>query len=158
MTTQAFLDILKSNPNLPLYFEYRAGEFVRSDYHITEIKNVSYDTVDCGGVQNTWEETIVQLWENETPEPEHSVNTDRALKIFEVVEKTRPTFKTTDLKFEYGNSTFHTAIMPVQSIDITDKIIVKLANEHTTCKAKDRKAENSLQELELACTPGGGCC
>ena len=60
MITQAFLDILIQNPKLPLYFEYQTGQFVRSDYHITEIKNVSYDTVDCGGVQNKWEETIVQ--------------------------------------------------------------------------------------------------
>lgn len=156
MTTQEFLNILTQHPNLPLYFEYQSGQFVRSDYHITEIKNVSYDTVDCGGVQNTWKETIVQLWENETPEPQHSVDTTKALKIFEVVEKTRPTFKDTEVRFEYGNASFHTAVLAVDSVDISDKIVVRLQGTKTTCKANDRAA--TFQGLELACSPGGGCC
>lgn len=158
MTTQEFLNLLIENPNVPLYFEYQTGQFVRSDYHITEIKNVKYDTVDCGGIQNKWEETIVQLWENATPEPAHAVDATKALKIFEVVEKVRPTFKTTELKFEYGNASFHTAILPVQAVEVTDKIVVKLGAEHTTCKANDRAKEASFQGLEMACSPGGGCC
>ena len=158
MTTQAFLNILIQNPNLPLYFEYQVGRFIRADYHITEIKNVSYDTVDCGGIQNTWQETIVQLWENGTPEPKHSVDTTKALKIFEVVEKVRPTFKDTDISFEYGNASFHTAILAVASVDISDKVIVRLQSTNTTCKANDRAAEAAFQGLEIACAPGSGCC
>ena len=158
MTTQEFLDILTQNPSLPLYFEYQTGQFVRSDYHITEIKNVTYDTVDCGGVQNTWQETIVQLWENAIPEPQHSVDTTKALKIFEVVEKTRPTFKDTEIRFEYGNASFHTAVLAVDSVDVSDKIVVRLQGMKTTCKANDRAAEATFQGLELACTPGSGCC
>ncbi|MEM9992139.1 MAG: DUF6428 family protein [Bacteroidota bacterium] len=155
MTTQAFIEILQTNPACPLYFEYQKGQFVRMDYHITEIKNVTYDTVDCGGVQNTWEDTIVQLWENAFPEPQHQVDTTKALKIFKVVEKVRPTFKDTELRFEYGNASFHTAILAVDSIKVTDIVTVHLVATNTTCKANDRA---TFHGLEMVCTPGGDCC
>lgn len=157
MTINKFLEVLRTNPNLPLLFEYQDGKYARPDYHITEVKNVSYDTVDCGGIRNQWTETIVQLWENEMPELNHSVDTTKALKIFDVVERVRPTFGEVELKFEYGNANFHTAIMQVKEIVVSDKIEVKLLSEHTTCKAKDRAA--TVEEKNAACcTPGGGCC
>jgi hypothetical protein len=30
-------------------------------YHLTELKAASFETVDCGGQTNRWQETIVQL-------------------------------------------------------------------------------------------------
>lgn len=157
MKTSKFLKALADNPNMPLYFEYQDGKYTRPDYHITEVKNVSYDTVDCGGVRNQWTETIVQLWEDSMPDLNHSVDTTKALKIFDVVEKARPTFKDVEVKFEYGNAGFHTTVMQVDSIEVTDKVVVKLLTENTTCKAKDRAL--TVAERDAACcTPGGGCC
>ena len=75
MTSKEFLQTLENHPNLPLYFEYKTGAFARPDYHITEVKNVHFDTVDCGGVQNEWKEVHVQIWESEMPEPNHTVDT-----------------------------------------------------------------------------------
>ncbi len=157
MKTREFLSVLSQNPDLPLQFEYEEGKFARADYHITEIKNVSYDSVDCGGVRNQWTETIVQLWENETPEPNHSVNTNKALQIFLAVQKVRPFFREVEMKFEYGNSNFHTAIMKVKGVEVTDKVTVKLLPENTTCKAKDR-ALTVEEKSKACCTPGSGCC
>lgn len=90
MTTTEFLNVLEQHENLPLTFEYQKGLYVRMDYHLTEVKNVSFDTVDCGGIRNAWQEVHVQLWENEVPEPSHRVDTSKALKIFQVVDKVRP--------------------------------------------------------------------
>ena len=157
-TTSEFLNILRDNPNKVLQFEYSEGKFARADFHLTEFKNVTFDTVDCGGISNKWEETHVQIWENDHFEPNHSVNSNKALSIFETVEKTRPTFKETELKFEYGNSEFHAAVMSVSSIAIhSDKIIVKLLGENTTCKAKDRAKTNTEKET-ACCAPSSGCC
>ena len=157
MKTSEFLSLLSQNPELPLQFEYEEGKFARPDYHITEIKNVSYDTVDCGGTRNQWTEAVVQLWEDEMPDLNHSVNTSKALKIFSVVENARPTFKDVEVKFEYGNSSFHTAIMKVEGVEVTDKVIVKLFSENTTCKAKDR-ALTVEEKSKACCTPESGCC
>jgi hypothetical protein len=181
MKTSEFINTLTENPEKALFFEYQAGQFVRSDYHITEIKNVNFDTVDCGGIQNKWSEVHVQLWENEIPEPDHSVNTTKALKIFDVVNKVRETYRNAEIKFEYGNSIFPTAILPVHQIKNTgNALIIQLVPDQTTCKAKDRastpeekaaaccgtsSSEKPKIRLSLAsiqqgnsCEPGGGCC
>jgi len=178
------LNVLENNPELPLLFEYKTGAFARMDFHITEIKNVNFDTVDCGGVQNKWQEVQVQLWEPEMPDPTHRVNTTKALDIFKVVNKKRETWGDVELKFEYGNTGFHTSILPVGQVEIhKDKIIVKLGQTMTTCKAQDRAttpeekaaaccgpvvevAEISKPKVNLSdlvasndvCTPGSGCC
>lgn len=178
MLTSEFTSLLAQNQDKALFFEYQPGTYVRSDYHITEIKNVSYDTVDCGGLQNKWQETHIQLWENQIPEPEHKLDAGKALKIFQLVDKVRPTLQDTEIKFEYGNSSFPTAILPVGNIDVNaSSIIVQLRPDQTSCKAKDRAntpeeeaaaccgtpaVKPKLQMAGLAtnnaCTPGGGCC
>ena len=184
MTSKEFLQTLENHPNLPLYFEYQPGAFARSDYHITEVKNVHFDTVDCGGVRNEWQEVHVQIWENEMPEPNHAVDTSKALKIFEVVQKVRETWGDVDMKIEYGNAGFHKAVLNINQVQIhTDKVIVKLGTEQTCCKAKDRAqtpeeaavaccapvvlVEETKPKVNLSnliasgggsCTPGSGCC
>jgi len=183
MTTKEFLNILETQPNLPLLFEYQKGAFARIDYHITEIKNVTFDTVDCGGVRNQWQEVHIQLWESELPDPVHRVNTTKALDIFKLVEKIRATYGDVSIKFEYGNKDFHTAILPVGNVQVlNNQILVQLGVDQTSCKAQDRaataeekaaaccapvvetvaKPKLNLTQLmvpsENACTPGGGCC
>lgn len=176
MKTSDFVRLLDENPEYNLYFEYQKGKFVRTDYHITEIKNVSFDTVDCGGLQNQWQETHVQLWETEMPDPNHQVDTSKALKIFRVVDKVRALLQDTEIKFEYGNESFPTAILPVyELVKNGTNLIVHLTPTLTSCKAKDRasspeeaqaaccgtpaKEKLQLQELtSSSCTPGGGCC
>lgn len=180
MKTTEFTNILKENPNKALFFEYQSGQYVRTDYHITEIKNVNFDTVDCGGIRNQWSEVHIQLWENEIPEPDHSVDTSKAMKIFDVVNKVRETYPEAEIKFEYGNSVFPTAVLPVHNIkDTGNALIVQLVPDQTTCKAKDRantpeekaaaccgpvsekpKVRVSLASLQVAesCEPGSGCC
>lgn len=177
MKTLEFITLLEQHPHKSLYFEYQKKAFVRTDFHITEIKNVTLETVDCGGVKNDWKEVHIQLLENRLPEPGHQVDTTKALKIFQTVEKVRPIFRDTEIKFEYGNPTFHTAILPVSDIKVdNEKIIVQLISADTTCKAKDRAITD--EERAVACcgagiekqstkmpepatnkyTPAGGCC
>ncbi|UCS92754.1 hypothetical protein KZP23_19055 [Echinicola marina] len=152
MKTKEFIQYLREHENLPLQIEYAEGKFVRSDFHITEIKNVNFDTVDCGGVRNQWEETHVQIWESDLPDPAHNLNSSKAVKIFDLVEKVRPTFQDTEIKFEYGNKDFHTALMDLGSIsNIEGQIHIQLFKTSTTCKAMDRAS--SPEEKAVACCP-----
>ncbi len=183
MKASEFINVLGNNPDLPLSFEYKEGSFARADFHLTEFKNVTFDTVDCGGVQNNWQEVHVQLWENEIPEPNHRVDTSKAFKIFQDVAKVRPNLNDVELKFEYGNANFHAAILPVGAVEVLqNQIIVKLGEEKTCCKAKDRATtpeekavaccspvsevaqkplvnlSNLMATKNNSCEPGGGCC
>lgn len=174
MKTREFLTILEENPNKVLRFEYHKGQFAREDFHLTEIKNVTYSSVDCGGVANEWKETIVQIWENSFPDGNY-VDTSKALEIANRVDGINPIFKDVEVKFEYGNSLFHTAVMGVGEVEIGDAITVKLFTENTTCKAQDRattpeekaaaccppQPKIKVQLVEMSgesCAPGSGCC
>ncbi len=61
MKTDEFLSLLKEHPYKNLRFEYALGKQVGANYHITEIKNVTIDSVDCGGESDFWKETIAAL-------------------------------------------------------------------------------------------------
>lgn len=157
MTTKEFINFLAQNETLPLRFEYTKDRLVRKDYHITEIKNVNFDTVDCGGVRNQWQEVHVQLWENSVPEPWHQVNAAKALKIFQSVARVRDTYDEVEIKFEYGNDTFHTALLPVRAVIVQNKqLVVQLDAQKTTCKAKDQLIDVVATKVASCCSPS--CC
>lgn len=153
MTYQKFIKLLEENPDLKLSFEYSQGKFVREDFHITEVKNVTFDTVDCGGVQNKWSEVHLQLWEAAELQPDHKVDTSKALSICNAVKKVRETLEDVELKFEYGNAGFHTATLEVNSYIVSSEgITIKLGEEHTTCKAADRQSAAG-EEVTACCGP-----
>ena len=89
--TRAFLDILRAaKPDQQLVFQLDEAPLVAAGYHVTEVKAVTYNTMDCGGVADKWEETIIQLW-NPGDEPEREYMTVRKfLAIYDRVAKHIP--------------------------------------------------------------------
>ena len=128
MNIQTFLNNLKNNLEKELLFEYAPDKFVNANYHITEIKNVTIESVDCGGKTNAWKETTVQLLENPLEIGKGSYMTaTKAIEIFDRVDSIKPLLLNTEIKIEYGNRLFHPANLVVQSIVATNKsIIVKI--------------------------------
>jgi len=133
MKTNEFLSLLKENPNKSLLFEYKEGQFVGANYHITEIKNITIDSVDCGAGVDFWKETIIQLWESpDEHEKEEYMSAYKALGILIVADFT---------------------------ID-ENKLVMKLSIEKTDCKARETCGVPVAVEANEAssCAPGGGCC
>ena len=64
MTTQEFFDILKKHTDKSLLFQYMPGQLVVANYHITEIKHITVDSVDCGAIEDSWKQTLIQLLES----------------------------------------------------------------------------------------------
>ena len=153
MTYTAFKNLLSAHQGMELNFEYAPGLYVRSDFHMTEIKNVTFDTVDCGGLQNEWNEVHIQLWEPELYDPAHKLDSTKALKILETVEKVRLSFPDAELKFEYGNKTYPTVILPISSVEVNGEILsFTLGESQTTCKAADRQLAAG-EEVTACCSP-----
>ena len=74
---RAFLDILRAaKPDQQLVFQLDKAPLVAAGYHVTEVKAVTYNTMDCGGVADKWKETVIQLW-NPGDEPEREYMTVR---------------------------------------------------------------------------------
>lgn len=137
MKTYQFLELLQNNPNKSLLFAYQKEKLVAPNYHITEVKNVEFKTTDCGGKQNHWQETHLQLWEK--PSEKHKtiyMTTNKAVSILNTVNAVNPLWLKTEIKIEYGNDNFHTAILKISDFTQTDKTLTfKLFEEKTQCKA-----------------------
>jgi len=161
MKTNEFLSLLNEHSNKTLQFEYKSGKFVRSNYHITEIKNVTIDSIDCGAKPDFWKETIIQLWEDPTEtDTEANMTSSKAMAILNKVDAIKPMEREVEIKFEYSNPNFHMAQLFVNDFEVTaSQIIVKLGTEQTDCKAKDTCfAPAKVMETENSCSPESGCC
>jgi len=162
MKTNEFLSLLKEHPSKSLLFEYKSGHFVGANYHITEIKNITIDSVDCGAGTDFWKETIIQLWESpEEKDMGEYMSAYKALGILSKVDAIKPMEKEVEVKFEYSNSGFHTAQLFVNAYEVNgNQLIMKLGVEHTDCKAKETCGVpvTAGAEENNSCAPESGCC
>ncbi len=166
MKTQEFFNVLEQHKDKSLLFEYAPNLLVGANYHITEVKHITVDSVDCGGQTDAWKETIVQLWES----PEEIGKTEfmsvfKALSILKKVGTMKPYVLDAEVKIEYSNAAFHTAQLFVNDFEIhNNNVVFKLAIAKTDCKAKELCGvpENieviSGSSNEPCCTPDGNCC
>ncbi len=137
MKTKEFLTLLEGNPEAGLTFEYEKGRFVPDTYHITEVKNVTIDSVDCGGNPDSYKQTIVQLWAPKNEELRKPWTAKKALSVFSKVHEMTPMVGETDIFFEFGNDEIRTSNFSVEAIDLDeDKISVQLYVRPTVCKPR----------------------
>jgi Family of unknown function (DUF6428) len=177
---ESFKSKLQDNPTLDLQFQYAAGRFVDTSYHITEIKLAPITSVDCGGVMNKWTEVIVQLWEPGEQQQERAMKVSKAMSIIDLVDKMLPLDPTATVKIEFGNSQFDTRQMfPSEILVDGENLIVDLSPDFVQCKAinrggscgTDEKGEECCAPAERpkvqlvnlttaapSCAPGSGCC
>ncbi|WP_430909273.1 DUF6428 family protein [Maribacter sp. 2-571] len=162
MKTKEFLSLLETSPQKSLVFSYANNRSVGKNYHITEVKNVTVDTVDCGGKSDFWKETVVQLWESPTEKDALTyMSTRKALQILKRVDAAKPMERDVEIKFEYGNDHFHTAQLYVHDLTVTaDRLTVQLGSRPTDCKAKESCGIPVEKTTVSAgqCAPGSGCC
>ena len=165
MQTQNLFKILEDHQDKYLLFEYAPNSVVGANYHITEVKHISIDSVDCGARTDAWKETIIQLWESpsELGKTEY-MSAYKALGILNKVGKMKSYALNSEVKFEYSNATFHTAQLFVNDFEIQgNNLIIKLAIEKTDCKAKTdcgiiEKVKEVVMSDEPCCSPDGNCC
>jgi Family of unknown function (DUF6428) len=161
MNTQDFIASLRQHNDTPLIFDYGNAR-VPAGYHVTEVKAVSFQTMDCGGKSDAWTETIVQLWNPEKDDKREFMSAKKFLSIFDRAASGVPVTSTSDLKLEYGNDTMPAINYHVGKLSLEDgNLIVKLEPPAVQCKARNRTSElTALNMLEpaAACTPGTGCC
>ena len=166
MNTLDFLELLEENKDKDLLFEYMPQQFVRPNYHITEVKHLHVDSVDCGAGTDSWKETVIQLWEDRSEtEISKSMSTLKALGILKKVGKIKNYAPNSEVKFEYGNSIFHTAHLYIADFRKEEKnLIINLSVTKTDCKAKETCGIKNVSEtdtkqvLETTCSPNSGCC
>ena len=171
MKTEEFLQTLLDHKEKSLLFEYAPNLLVGANYHITEVKHVTIDAVDCGAGVDAWKETVIQLWEDPNELGKTTfMNASKATEILSRVGSIKPYIMEAEVKIEYSNANFHTAQLFVNDFEIRNgNLLIKLASQATDCKAKETcgvgvtavntndQFQSSLKEAE-GCAPGSGCC
>ena len=108
MKTSEFLSLLKQHQDKSLLFEYAPEQFVGANYHITEVKNITIDTVDCGANTDFWKETIVQLWESpKEKDKTEFMSAYKALGILNKVDRIKPMVQDAEIKFVLERTFIH---------------------------------------------------
>lgn len=148
MKTSEFISALQHSPKSALLFTNANGEAVHSGYHLTEIKAVTYDTVDCGAQKNRWNETILQLWVPARADDDY-MSAGKFVSIYDKVRKLVSIDEAAEVRIEYGDESFFpTAYHVADVIEGNNELRVVLEPPATTCKARDRARS----------TKGESCC
>ena len=158
MTSQEFMAALRKKPDNQLIFENDRGDTVPAGYHLTEIKAAHFDTVDCGGETNRWDETIVQLWvPAPTGEDEEYMTAGKFLRIFDKVTAMIPLQLAAETRVEYGDENFFPSLYHIDGVTAENGVTrVLLAPPSTTCKARDRRLAEV--DSEGCCQTAAVCC
>lgn len=165
-TARGFLQELRANLSTPLVFTLPNGQTVPEGYHLTELKSVNVQAMDCGGQADAWFETIIQLWSAPEGEPGRQMTGQKFLEITDQVLKVVPVNLDANLKIEYGLGGEPAAHYRVGSLRLEAGILnAHLEPLPVTCKARDRwnTAQAStgfemISDTDATCKPGGACC
>lgn len=161
-TTHTLLDALRSQPQLPLEFWLHGKVLVGPGYHVTEVKAVTIEAMDCGGRADAWRETVIQLKDGTAQEAQAGFLTTRKfLAIYDRVAKHVPVRGEAEVRFEYGNSTVPAMQYHVTHIEPqAGRVIVHLRTPSVQCKASDAcgTPATAASDSGAGCAPESGCC
>jgi hypothetical protein len=140
MKTREFIEQLRGSHGNQVVFVDENNTTIHGGYHLTELKAATFDTVDCGGQKNRWNETIVQLWVPEDEESDEFMTADKFLSIYDRVSGMIALDPEAEIRCEYGDENFPPSNYHVAKVtEVTDTIRVELHPPQATCKARDRR-------------------
>lgn len=136
-TTSSFLKTVRDAPDLPLEFRLNGRPLVPAGYHVTEVKAVTIESMDCGGKANAWKETVVQLMDGTPDEAREGFMTTRKfLSIYDRVAARIPVHGHAEIRFEYGNVSNPALQYQLLSVDPQpERVVVELQLPGVMCKA-----------------------
>ena len=148
MRLSKFKEILKNKTTIA--FELPNGELVPSNFHVTEVGEITKRFIDCGGTLRNERVINFQLWN--ANDYDHRLHPEKLLNIIELSEE-KLILSDHEIEVEYQGDTIGKF-----GIDYNGNNFL-LINTHTDCLAKEKC--NIPEEkiiAENSCTPGGGCC
>ncbi|ACO47666.1 DUF6428 domain-containing protein [Deinococcus deserti] len=158
-TTAALIARLRTLPQRPLEFHLHGEVLVPAGYHVTEVKAVTVEAMDCGGKASAWRETVIQLMDGTTEEAKAGFMTNRKfLAIYDRVVRHIPVREEAEVRFEYGSGERPALQYHVTHIETQpERMIVHLRTPGVQCKAADACG---LPAADAAgdCVPESGCC
>lgn len=167
MNWTELLTEIKNHPEHTIAFRWTEDYVIRNGYHLTEIKMVAVNSVDCGGTMNAWREIVLQLWIPDDMQAQEVLTAKKFLQITSTVEALMPLDGHLPVKIEFGNTEHETRQVAIASVTTNEReLLFTTAPELPQCKALDRgescgpiKPKIKLSDLQnKGCTPSSGCC
>lgn len=171
MNTQSFIQTLESYPTRPLVFDYGSGRRVAPGYHVTEVMNVTYETMDCGGQANFWRETVVQLQGPSAKDAPEFMTTDKFLGIYRRVVASVPVRPDSEVRLEYGDALSPAIRYHVGAVAESEgHLVIFLTSPGVTCKADSSccgpspsvrpnlQLDEGLELQVVGAAKGSSCC
>lgn len=167
MNWKELLTVIKNHPGHTLAFQWVEDYVIRNGYHLTEIKMLTINSVDCGGKMNVWREIVLQLWMPDDMQAQGVMTAKKFLQITSTVEALIPLDGHLPVKIEFGNTEHITRHAAITAIKISEReLLFTTVPELPQCKALDRgescgpiKPKIKLSNLQnKGCIPSGGCC
>lgn len=143
MKTSSFLTALRSHATLPLLF--RAGrDIVSPGYHLTEVKRVAFETMDCGAMTHRWSESQFEIWvpsgSKDTANRGH-MPAEKFLRIIDRVEAELPLQGDASARIHASFNGQPAALYDVEVATARDgKLWIELSPDRTRCKAAERRS------------------
>jgi hypothetical protein len=163
-STADLLAELAPHAGKALVFSYDGRE-TQAGYHITEVKDGRFASIDCGAAPESWRETVIQLWDipAEPGYPPMSVG-----KFLAIVRKVAEQIELADdatLRFEVSDGVRAMQIFVPAGIDVRgDTVRIALGPQPASCKPRDRlwlEQQNAKSSAGCGCTPAkntAACC
>ncbi len=153
-TLPEFIAALKDNADAALVFAVN-GNRIRGGYHITELNHAAVQSVDCGGNQDGWDETVIQLLDGHSDEGHMTAG-----KFSLIAQKSLgaiPALALGRLRFEYAPQNGPAQVFTAGQLSPgKNDVTVELNPEFTACKPT---------QTTLGCcganantTQSSGCC
>jgi hypothetical protein len=142
MKTSSFLTLLRQNADLPLVFRAQ-GDIVSPGYHLTEVKRVIYETMDCGAMTHNWAESQFEIWvpplADVTPGRGH-MPASKFLRIIDRVEAKLPLNGEAEARIHASFEGQPAALHEIKSVEVRDaQLWIELTPDRARCKAAERR-------------------
>jgi len=154
MNTSDFLNALRARPELPLAFSTNQGT-VPAGFHLTEVKRVTHETVDCGSETHQWIENQFELWAPAVPEPDYKpFPAGKFLAIVDEVKRMLTLDETAEARIFGRVAGGLDQLHAIESVKTgSEAIQVHLQPVTASCKARDRRS-SALNTGESCCSSG----
>ena len=141
----------RANPDLLLVFR-AGGRLIAPGYHLTEVKRVTYETMDCGAASHRWAETHFEIWvpplAGVLPARSH-MEARKFLSILDRVAHSLPLDGEAPALIHAGFEGQAPALYGIASVVASDgRLWIELTPGRIRCKSVERKVADLT----------GGCC
>lgn len=126
-----------------------------NDFHVTEIKKVSIESLDCCGGASVWEELVIQLWSPRGDDAPQPMTVEKFSKILAKADAL-PLLDGEHVRFEYaplGQPAVQYALSSLNAAG--DALEVELTSPYVACKPieRGRMSELSVIGEAVCCAP-----